>query len=82
MYTKFDTPPKAGDKVILVRGSRPERVLTVKKVTPTGLVRTEEGLTYKSFGDGTYTQQKHGYIGNEAVYFSNIARIQQNLRNR
>ena len=52
MRIKFDTPPKVGDKVIKGRSTYtgafwPEAVLTVSKVTPSGIIRTEEGISYR-----------------------------------
>lgn len=73
MNLNFNTPPKAGDKVVLIQG-RPSRIMTVRKVTPTGIVRTEEGLSYKPGEDGVYRQNPHsGYIGTERIGFTEIA---------
>lgn len=68
-----DNAPKAGDKVILIGSWKtPERVLTVKKITLTGLVRTEEGLVYKPIDGGGYVQKGIGWIYTERFAFTEI----------
>lgn len=69
-----DNAPKAGDKVIMIgNGQDPERVLTIRKVTPTGLVKTEEGLAYKEVDSGLYAQKGSGWIYTERFAFTRIA---------
>lgn len=46
MY-RFTNPPKAGDKIIKMRYDHPVAVLTITKVTPTGIIRTEEGESFR-----------------------------------
>lgn len=49
-----DAPLKAGDKIIEIGyDNAPEAILTVVKVTPTGIIRTAEGESFKptNFGD-------------------------------
>lgn len=78
-----DNAPKAGDKVIMIgNGQDPERVLTVKKVTPTGLVKTEEGLVYKEVDSGIYTQKGSGWIYTERFVFTSIVPYTPELAER
>lgn len=53
-----DNAPKAGEKVIKIKGFRrePVAVLTVTKVTPTGIIRTAEGESFKPWYSGEYTE--------------------------
>lgn len=74
-----DNALKAGDKVILTSGQTPERVLTVKKITPTGLIKTEEGLVYKPIDGGQYIQRGSGWIYTERFAFTEIVPYTEEL---
>lgn len=53
MY-RFTNPPKVGDKIVKSSiNGYPVAVLTVTKVTPTGIIRTEEGESFRPMRSGS-----------------------------
>lgn len=81
MYTYLthnpDEPLKTGDKIIEISGilRKPTAILTVTKVTPTGIVRTAEGESFKPTSFGDYC----GIVAYSDELAAQVAEYQRNL---
>ena len=67
---------KAGDKVICSRWFHDDVILTVKKVTPSGIIRTHDGISFNKYGTETpYNEWGNGSIRKATE--EDVARFEQ-----